>query len=395
LLVGPVFAILISAAALGGGQLRIDTPLARWTAGLVVVMAVQIFNPTQGGIAVGVAGIIFMMAPLFWYWVGRAYATPELMSHLLFRVVLPFGLAATAFGFYQRFVGYLPYQMEWYQVAGYLGLGNPETGLAPISFFASGTEHGAFLVTAGVVIWAVALKSSRAAILLLLPVIVAIVLTGSRGPVVKILVIMAVMWAVIGTDRRSWVPRFALAVVLLGAGLVWSLNKTATMSLDPAVQRSLERQSEVFGGEGPEAGQSTVTMHSRLLKESYGTAFRRPLGFGLGATSAAAAKFGGPSTISLSTETDVGDVMVATGLVGGLIYHVMIVLVAMAAIRYWRGTRTMLALALLGLPAAHFLLWLGGGLYAVSAIVWICIGGVDRLERDRALAQQVPQYPPR
>ena len=75
-------------------------------------------------------------------------------------------------------------------------------------------------------------------------------------------------------------------------------------------------------------------------------------------------------------------ILVATGLIGGGIYHVMIVLVAITAIRYWRGTRTTLALALLGLPAAHFLLWLGGGLYAVSAINWLCIGSLDRLNHD-------------
>src|SRR5687767_12902689 len=114
LLVGPAFALLIGAAALGTGALKLDTPLAKWAAGLMLVMAVQIFNPLQGGLAVGVAGIIFLMAPLFWFWVGRAYATPDLMKRFLCTIVVPLGLIATAFGFYQRFVGYLPYQMEWY-----------------------------------------------------------------------------------------------------------------------------------------------------------------------------------------------------------------------------------------------------------------------------------------
>jgi hypothetical protein len=383
LLVGPAFAVIVCAAALGTGTLRLDTPLSRWAAALFIVMALQIFNPAQGGLAVGVAGVIFLMAPLFWFWVGRTYATPELMHRLLFFVVLPFGIAATAFGFVQRYSGYFPYQMEWYWIAGYSGLGRPETGLAPISFFASGTEHGTFLVITGMIIWVIGLRKYRPALILLLPIVFAVLLTGSRGPVVRLLGTAAIVWAVMGENRAAWLPRFGLAFFLLSAGLVWSLTQAETVSLDSQSEYNLERQRMLFGGEDQPEEHSTLAVHGTLLIQSYWSVLRKPLGYGLGATSLAASKFGGPSQ-SLSTETDVGDVMVATGMVGGVIYHVMIALIMMSAIRYWRGTRSNLALVLLGIIIAQFLLWLGGGLYAVSAIVWVCIGAIDALERDRA-----------
>ncbi len=392
LLVGPAFAVLVCGAAMGTGALRLDTPLSRWAAALTMVMALQIFNPLQGGLQVGIAGVIFLMAPLFWFWVGRAYGTEELLRSVLFYVVLPLGIAATLFGFYQKFFGYLPYQMNWYWIAGYGGLGNPETGLAPITFFASGTEHGAFLVTTGVIAWAMFLRKGRAAILIVLPVLIGVVLTGSRGPVVKALVMMAVMWAVLGTNRAAWLPRFGLAAIVLAAGLAWSLTAASTLASDPGIQNNHTRQSQFLLGEEDVSGHdyNPLVAHSTLLLHGYQALIQRPLGSGLGATSAAATKFGGASW---STETDVGDVMVATGLPGGLAYHGMIFFIAVTAIRYWRGTRSTLALAVMGLLGSHFLLWLGGGLYAVSAIVWLCIGCLDVLERDRARAAQFAPVP--
>lgn len=392
LLVGPAFAVIICGAALGTGALRLDTPLSRWAAALTAVMALQIFNPLQGGLQVGIAGVIFLMAPLFWFWVGRAYGTPELMRLVLFGVVLPLGVAAMAFGFYQRFFGYLPYQMNWYWIAGYGGLGNLESGLAPISFFASGTEHGAFVVTTGIVLWALFLRRSRAAVILVVPALIGVVLTGSRGPVIKLLVMMAVMWAVLGTSRAAWLPRFGVAIVLLGAGLVWSLGAATTATTDSQVLNNLDRQTRFFNPEenAPNQDHNPLLVHGTLLMHGYQELIHRPLGSGLGATSSAATKFGGTAW---STETDLGDVMVATGIPGGIAYHGMIFFIIAAAIRYWRGTRSTLALAIMGLVGSHFLLWLGGGLYAVSAIVWLCIGSLDVLERDRARLEELATAP--
>jgi len=391
LLVGPAFAVIICGAAMGNGELKLDTPLAKWAAVLTGWMALQIFNPLQGGLPVGVAGVIFLMAPLFWFWVGRAYGTTELMRRVMFGVVLPLGLAATAFGFYQRFVGYLPYQMNWFWIAGYGGLGSPELGLAPISFFASGTEHGAFVVTTGIILWAVFLRGNRAAILLIPPILVGVILTGSRGPVVKVLAMMAVMWAVLGENRAAWVPRFALATVLLGAGLVWSLGAATTVTTDAQVLNNLNRQSRFFAPpeDADESDHNPLMVHGSLLAYGYQELLHRPLGSGLGATSAAATKFGGSSW---STETDLGDVMIATGIPGAIAYHAMIFFIALTSIRYWRRTRSTLALTIIGLLGAHFLLWLGGGLYAVSAIVWFTIGVLDRLHRD--LPPAVGAMPP-
>ena len=386
LLLGSFFAVIVGLYALASRQVRLDTPLSRFVLALMAVMVLQMFNPKQGGLVVGVAGSIFLLVPLFWYWVAKSYATIDFMRRLLWYVVVPLSLAAMFFGYYQSFYGYLPYQMDWYRIAGYLGLGNLETGLAPISFFASGTEHGAFLLTGGVVLVAAFMRGHRVAIIPVLLIFVAILLTGSRGPVVKLLGVAAILWAVQGRTKKVWVPRVLLAVAIFGIGLAWSLTRITSMSLDARMQTSLERQSQLFESTGE---RSTVAVHSSLLVGGYASVIKNPLGSGLGATSSAAVKFGEGGRAS--TETDFGDVMVATGLVGGVLYHIIAVLIVILAVRYWLRTRSLLALAILGILAAHLFLWLGGGLYAISPLVWICIGALDRFEREemgRSVAQE-------
>ena len=370
LLLGTGFAVVFAGYAVATRSIKLDSSLSKWIAVLMAVMVIQMFNPRQGGLVVGVAGALFLMAPLVWYWVGKAYMTPRLLRFLLYAVVVPLGIGAMLFGFYQNAVGYLPYQMEWYHVAGYTALGNLTTGLAPISFFSSRTEHAVFLVIGAVVLWAAFLKGRRAVLILIVLFFIAVVLNGSRGPMVKVLGTGAVMWAFMGSTWRMWVPRGLLAVLVCGVGLFWSLTFASTLELDQRFQADLNRQARLFSSE-----ETTLDTHSSLLIGGYLAALRQPLGYGLGMPTKAAAKFGGGG---FGTETDIGDVMISLGLVGGFVYHIVIGLVLFTAAMYWRRSRSMLALAILGILIATIFSWLRGGMYAISPIIWLCVGALDR-----------------
>ena len=47
----------------------------------------------------------------------------------------------------------------------------------------------------------------------------------------------------------------------------------------------------------------------------------------------------------------------------------------------------MLALAILGILIATIFSWLRGGMYAISPIIWLCVGALDRFY----LADNVPR----
>ncbi len=382
LLVGPVVVIFLAAYAFASRSVQFDTPLALSVLGLMVMMILQIFNPAQGGLIVGVAGAMFYLIPLLWFWVGRTYATPAFMKTLLFKVVLPLAVLAMVMGYYQTFFGYLPYQMRWYEIAGYTALG-PEWALKPISFFASSTEHATYLSVAVIVLWAAVLRKHSKALLLIPFLFVAVFLVGSRGPVVKIIATCAGMWAVLGNDQRTWVLRGGLALLIGGVGMMWSLNQAAQIESGNAdVQFYVERQTEGLLGATNEG--SSARGHLGMMIYGFEEGFRQPLGTGLGSTTKAASKFGEGRA---NTEVDISNIFVSTGVLGGLLYLLVIFWAFLTAVRYWRRTRSMVALALLGLLALTFFGWLGGQ-YVITTLVWLCIGAVDGLNREA----QMPVY---
>jgi hypothetical protein len=378
LLVGPAFAVFLCAYAWASRDVEVDTWMGRAVLALMVVMVLQIFNPRQGGLMVGVAGALFYVVPLLWYWIGRTYATPAFMKTLLYRVILPLAVLAALFGYYQTFYGYLPYQQQWYEIAGYIALG-PAGKQAPISFFASSAEHSMFLVVATMLIWAVVLRDQNYAALALLPFFIVLsFLGGTQSPVVMSIAVGAVLWAVQGKSRKSWMVRGTLALVVGFAGLYWSVTQVATMesSSQARVKFRVENQTESLLNP-TDKERSTMPAHFYMMVYGVVNGFRNPLGGGLGSTTKAASKFGGGSK---SAEVDFSNVFLATGVVGGGLYVVVIFLAVRAAVRYWHFTRSLLALALIAVLTATFRKWLAGGQYAIASLVWICIGALDRMQ---------------
>ena len=122
-----------------------------------------------------------------------------------------------------------------------------------------------------------------------------------------------------------------------------------------------------------------------MMIHGYKEGLQSPLGQGLGATTKAAAKFGGQGG---SLEVDSSDVFRSTGLVCGVIYLIIIFLIIRGAVQYWTRTRGLLALALAGILAVTFFGWLRGGRYAVAPLIWICVGALDRARHQRQNADR-------
>lgn len=386
LLIGPAFVILLFLYLLARGELPFDTPLALCVIVLMGIMGAQIFNPKQGGLIVGVAGVIFTMTPLFWFWIGRAFGTERFLDVLIFRLLLGLGLLSIAFGLFQVFYGYLPYQIAWFKVGGYGSLGSIEDGLAPISFFASGTEHGAFGIITGIILLTLGLKKSRAALLLLPIVLVATLLTGSRGPVAKFVLVGCGLWAIRGPTLKSWTVRGISILALASLGLYAGLSYVTTSTVsNPVVQSRLDRQADEFvRGDGAAGNQTSTALHFKMLIHGYQVALREPLGRGLGATSLAA-KLGNQAASGESTETDLGNSFLALGIPGGLVYHLLVVLIVVTGFRLWYYTRSRYSMVILGILGVTVFTWLGGGAYAVAPIIWVCVGALDRQYRDRVV----------
>ncbi|MEL7169698.1 MAG: hypothetical protein AAGN64_10160, partial [Bacteroidota bacterium] len=77
LLVPPLVVGLMVASLVATKSLRFDSTLSKWVVALLILMTFQILNPAQGGMSVGIAGALFTIVPVCWFWLGQIYATEE------------------------------------------------------------------------------------------------------------------------------------------------------------------------------------------------------------------------------------------------------------------------------------------------------------------------------
>jgi hypothetical protein len=95
----------------------------------------------------------------------------------------------------------------------------------------------------------------------------------------------------------------------------------------------------------------------------------------LGSSTQAAKTLGGAG--GQNTEYDISDIMVSHGIVGGVLYLLMMVMVLRLLFSLPR--QDPLNIALLGTMLATIGFWMIGELTAVNAVLWVSIGYLDKM----------------
>src|SRR5262249_6812198 len=112
-LLTPIVALLALTLLLrthGLGLLR-ATPLAGAVSLLGAIYFLEIFNPLQGNLLVGLAGALFMLAPLVWFYFGQC--VNEQFLRTIFKIVIALGLFTSLYGIYQPIFGYPAFEQFW------------------------------------------------------------------------------------------------------------------------------------------------------------------------------------------------------------------------------------------------------------------------------------------
>lgn len=109
----PIVTILALVSLLRTKRLSIvrATPLAPWVSVLAVIFFVEIFNPLQGGLMVGLSGAMFNLVPVFWFYFGQ-YTSETFLRNAL-RLVIAIGLVTSLWGVYQLVFGYAAFEQYW------------------------------------------------------------------------------------------------------------------------------------------------------------------------------------------------------------------------------------------------------------------------------------------
>ena len=380
LLVGPAMALFLAFPLLL--KVRLRDNISKAMLFLLVVMTFEIFNPKQGGLSVGLSGAIFYIAPVLWYWVGRHFGSPAVIEKLIYRVVFPLALLAALLGFVQTFIGFLPYEQAWIDIAAKsytaLHLGG---SIRAFGFSVSGTEY-AVLLMFGVVGAAAAYFGSQRGWAILLPIfIVGVILASGRTAVVRIILTLAFIWAFRKGQRlqTSTIVRILLfasaGAVLVAAVASRFVPQTGSSGKSSAVNDALAHQA---GGLAHplDPKYSTAGLHGSMVWAGVLEGITYPIGHGLGATTEAAAKFGSDPSQG-SSEIDFSDMFISLGLIGGVLYLFVVVSAMRQSLTYLHTVSRTVSLPTVAILFSSLGSWLIGGQYSTSSVILFLVGALS------------------
>ena len=111
--VTPLVTILAFAMLLQRRRFAIfrESPLAGMVSILGVIYFLQIFNPLQGGLTVGLSGALFVLVPVVWFYFGQAIKPRFLET--MFPLVVALGLITSLYGIYQLTFGFPSFEQYW------------------------------------------------------------------------------------------------------------------------------------------------------------------------------------------------------------------------------------------------------------------------------------------
>ncbi|GAB4466692.1 MAG: hypothetical protein OHK0029_38220 [Armatimonadaceae bacterium] len=381
LLVLPLVVVLLFFPRLARREIPYDTIISKLIFVLLIIMFLEVFNPLQGGLMIGITGGMFYIVPLLWYYAARFMGSRKILGSILNLVVF-IAVAAAAYGLYQQFFGFTAVEQRWLEITrNDVGQYLSDQTIRVFSTFSAFAEYVHFLWIAAIVCFALMLRKNRLMAIPMVFLIVAIFLSSSRGGVLQMLAGFVLMWAVQGKTRQSWAPRLVIAAVAGVVALTTGLQGLRTDNLDTTAQELLEHQKQ--GLLSPlDKKSSTGSGHLALVWNGIVTGFRNPLGHGLGSTTLAAHKIGTSWTRSaenLGTEGDVSDLFVSLGFVGGGCFLFLFGYSVWYASDVWHRYRDPVYLAALGILASSFGAWLIGARYATTFLVWIVLGMLDRV----------------
>ena len=373
LLVGPLALALLVAVAVTRGGFAARGALANAVLALAVLSLAGVFNPLQGSLAAGVAGLLFVFVPMLAFWIGRGLCTDRTLR-LVLLLVAALGIPAALYGLAQTFLGFPAWDTAWIEKVGadYLGL-LVGAAIRPFSSFSSAAEYAVFVALALVVWVAFGFRSLRIPFVIA-PIgllVTALVVSSTRGAVVVAAAALSLMAC--ASRRLPILPALALSAVLL-VGLSAGAQRIGTPDSTGATSTLVSHQ---IGGLADPLDPTALNLgvHLSLIGSGLRSALDDPFGVGIGSVNLAAVKFGGEIR---STEADPSNIAVALGIPGLVAYLLIVVLGFRKAYELARRRRDALSLAVLGVLAVTALQWLNGGHYAVAILPWLVLGWVDR-----------------
>lgn len=394
LIIGPAALLVMWLAVSTSREPGRLTPLARTVLIFNVIAFVGAFNPTQGTLLTGIGGLLFILVPTAAFWIGRRYADPEFVMRMIWTVAI-LGLIAAAYGLYQQYVGFPTWDANWIHTKGYTALSVGNGFFRAFSSFSSSQEYAVFLAVSAVAWVSLMGRKTRWPLLMhvaaLATVLYALYLESQRTSVFLFVLALGVMIAA----RRRWRPvnvvlagATSVVLVVAFAGALGGHGGGGSLAgQQSATQTLLQHQNS--GLACPTCSGSSLSGHIKQTRAGIHYGLIHPLGKGTGSVTQASARFTSKSA-SHGTEFDPGNMGIAFGVPGLIVYGLLLCFALATAYRLAVRRRDSIGLFVIGALCATLFQWTNGDLYAVCFLVWMALGFADRLVSMPVVAEPEP-----
>src|SRR6266851_9886051 len=268
----PIVTLLALVLLLRSHRLEIfsSTPLALSVSVLGLIYVIEIFNPLQGGLFVGLAGALFMLVPLIWFYFGQS-VNEDFITKVL-RVVVVLGLLTSLYGVYQLVFGYPGFEQYWLDNTDFYNSINVGHVRRALATFSSAEEWGRYAEIGAIAAFGFAAGVKRMVqragwLLCGIALLGAVLLTGQRTAVFGLMVGVSALVMLGATSLPRALTRLGLLllpVVLVVAFVspptndeMWSKGDNETVStllshtqrgtLKPAGEESFQARLENWG----------------------------------------------------------------------------------------------------------------------------------------------------
>jgi hypothetical protein len=385
IIVGPIAILMLLLVVMSDKGVGKLTNLGRVVLAFNLLVLFEAVNPGQHSLMVGLGGILFILVPSLAFWIGRRYGTAEVMWRIAWTVAL-LSLGSAIYGLYQQFVGFPSWDVAWINQKGYTALSLGSGVIRAFGSFSSAQEYAAFLGV-GLIVWlALLTRGSRWPLPLHVGAVVVVALAlfyeGQRTEVFLAALALGVLLA----SRLRVRP---LMIVLAGLLSVVTLVVFAGQlsgssgSTNSSSAASVIANHQQQGLTDPLGANSSLPGHIKATRLGITSAFKHPLGSGSGSTTLAASRFVQRTSLH-GTEFDPGNMGIAFGIPGLVIYILMVYRVMQVGYRFSQRRRDALGLVVIGIVMATLFQWTNGDLYSVCWLIWFFLGAADAAIEEHA-----------
>lgn len=339
---------------------------------LFFLMILQIFNPAQGSIMVGLGGAKFWLIPMLWFYFALFIDTKNKVTNIL-NLILIIGVLCSIYGIKQGLFGFADFEWKWVYAKMNIEKFSSiaiHSFIRPISTFASPQEYGNYILIAFLISSGFFLKRIRLSLYFFATIIIfyAAITEGIRGIIIMIFfgLLFQILFYVKDKKLGILITFFFILFYLL---LVLNISINSFYHILP-VDISRVYYHVIKGTFDPFSKESTVW--ERLGEFVYlpKLIMRFPFGMGLGTTTLAAWKFGGKL---LGFEIPFFSFITSSSIIGGIMYLTIIILSVKNCYINYKGTLNPVYVIISSIIITYFIVG-GLNLYSTTPIYWFLIG---------------------